>query len=133
MNQTSSKAMIPVDQRRQERYRLLRQPDSPLYIRTLTLRSVAMAVKDVSSGGVSVYFERELPILSRVSIEFTAPAMQLDVQGVVIWCRPRHEADIDARHEPNAYVVGIELFSPLMLLSAFRDALPVHALVMDGL
>ena len=92
-----------------------------------------MAVKDVSSGGVSVYFERELPILSRVSIEFTAPAMQLDVQGVVIWCRPRHEADIDARHEPNAYVVGIELFSPLMLLSAFRDALPVHALVMDGL
>ena len=133
MNQASTNAQTSGDQRRQERYRLLRQPDSPLYIRTPMLRSAAMAVKDVSSGGVSVYLERDVPILSRVSIEFPAPAIQIEVQGVVIWCRPRHEADIDARHELNAYVLGIELFSPLMLLSAFRDALPVHALVMDGL
>jgi len=133
MNHTSTMAMILSDQRRQERYRLLRQPDSPLYVRTPMTRTAAMAVKDVSSGGVSVYLERELPVSSRVSIEFTAPALQLEVQGLVAWCRPRHEADTDARHELNAFVLGIELFSPMMLLSAFRDALPVHALVMDGL
>jgi hypothetical protein len=133
MNHTSTTAMTLSDQRRQERYRLLRQPDSPLYVRTPTLRTAAMAVKDVSRGGVSVYLERDFPTSSRVSIEFTAPAIQLEVQGLVAWCRPRQESDTDARHEIHAFVLGIELFSPMMLLSAFRDALPVQALVMDGL
>ena len=114
--------------RRQERYRLLRQPDAPLYVRTGWSRTTAMAIKDVSNGGVSLYLERELPVASRVSIEYAAPNLMLNVNGVVAWCRARHETDIDAAHDGDAYILGIELFSPMMLLSAFRDALPIHAL-----
>jgi hypothetical protein len=127
---TSAEAAMSImaNLRRQERYRLLRQPDAPLYVRTGWSRVTAMAIKDVSNGGVSLYLERELPIAARVSIEYAAPTLMLNVLGVVAWCRARQETDTDTDHAGEAYILGIELFSPMMLLSAFRDALPVHAL-----
>lgn len=134
MSQTESPSQLPIDQRRkQERYRLLRQLDAPVYVRSGWIRSEAMAVKDVSHGGVSLYLERELPVAARVSIEYAAPAMTLNVQGVVAWCRERQDQDTDLTTEARAWVLGVELFSPVMLLSAFRDALPVHALSRDGI
>ena len=133
MHEATAKLRILTDQRKQERYRLNRQPDFPLYIRTPLSRSAAMAVKDVSVDGVSIYVEQPLPIAMRVSVEFAASPVQLDVQGVVAWCRPRHQADKDAEYATDAHVLGIELFSPMILLSAFRDALPVYALVLDDL
>jgi hypothetical protein len=124
---------LPAEQRKQERYRLLRQPDAQVVVRTGWLRSAAMAVKDVSHGGVSLYLERALPVASRVSIEYAAPALTLNVEGLVAWCRGRQDADTDLIHLPNAWVLGVELFSPVLLLSAFRDALPVHALSVSGI
>ena len=131
MHEATAKLRILSDQRRHERYRLLYQPASMLYVRTPAVRSPAMAVKDVSVDGVSIYVDRALPVSTRVSVEFAGSPVQLDVQGVVAWCRPRHEADKDAEHAVDAYVMGIELFSPMLLLLAFRDALPVEALVLE--
>jgi len=131
MHEATGKLRILSDQRRHERYRLLCQPVSMLYVRTPAVRSPALAVKDVSVDGVSIYVDRALPVSTRVSIEFAASPVQLDVQGVVAWCRHRHEADKDAEHAVDAYVMGIELFSPMLLLLAFRDALPVEALVLE--
>ncbi|MCX7057882.1 MAG: PilZ domain-containing protein [Pseudomonadota bacterium] len=128
MTSADATTSIAANLRRQQRYRLLRQPDATLYVRTGWLRATAMAIKDVSNGGVSVYLERELAIASRVSIEYAAPNLTLNVNGVVAWCRARQDTDIDTTHQGDAYILGIELFSPMMLLSAFRDALPVHAL-----
>lgn len=124
--------LLTADQRSQERFSLLRQPDAPLYVRTGWSRNVAMAIKDVSNGGVSLYLERELPIASRVCIEYSAPNLTLNVNGVVAWCRERDEHDIDALVGGAAYILGIELFSPMMLLSAFRGALPVQALALNA-
>ncbi len=132
MNPNYSPAPPPSDQRKQDRYRLLRQPDALVYVRTGWARSAAMAIKDVSSAGVSLYLERALPVASRVSIEYAAPSMMMNVNGVVVWCRTRQDSDTDAGEGLRAWVLGIELFSPMMLLSAFRDALPVHALTMAG-
>lgn len=128
MNDTSALQRIAIEQRKQERYRLLRQPDAPVIVRTGWLRSPVMAVKDVSPGGVSLYLERELPVSTRLSIEYAAPGLTLNVEGLVAWCRARHESDTDLLHLPPAWVLGVELFSPMLLLTAFRDALPVHSL-----
>ncbi len=127
-----SQQLIPVDLRKQERYRLLRQPAAALYIRAGRSFSEAMAIKDVSSGGVSVYLDHDLAVGSKVAVEYSAPHLTVNVNGMVIWCRARQESDEDAKYATDAYVLGIELFSPMILLSAFRDALPVHALSMGG-
>jgi|HubBroStandDraft_6_1064221.scaffolds.fasta_scaffold288665_1 PilZ domain len=130
MNQSQLHEMIVAEERKQERFRLLRQPAAPLFVCTVGMRAEALAVKDVSSSGVSLYLERPLPTASKVSIEYEARHLTLNVNGVIIWCRARQDSDIDVPDFAEACVIGVELFSPMLLLSAFRDALPVYALSM---
>jgi hypothetical protein len=133
MHDPDATQKLPIEQRRQERYDLLHQPSAPVYVLMGWARFAAMAVKDVSSGGVSLYLERELPVGSRVSIEYATRSMKLDVQGVVAWCHRRQAQDPELAGALHTWVLGVELFSPVLLLSAFRDALPVQALTMAGI
>jgi len=54
--------------------------------------------------------------------------VSVKVEGVVAWCRARGAEDTDIPAAAQAHVVGVELFSPTVLLTAFRDALPATAL-----
>ncbi|MEP6885485.1 MAG: PilZ domain-containing protein [Gammaproteobacteria bacterium] len=128
MHQSQLREMIVAEERKQERFRLLRQPAAPVFLCTLGVRAEALAVKDVSRGGVGLYLEQPLPTGLQVSIEYEARHLTLNVNGVIIWCRPRQDSDIDVPDFAEACVIGVELFSPMLLLSAFRDALPVYAL-----
>lgn len=120
MNQLRLHEMTVAEERKQERFRLLRQPGEPLYVCTVAMRIEALAVKDVSSNGVSLYLERHMPIGSQVSIEYEAPHFKLSVNGMIIWCRARLDSDIDAPDSAAAWVIGVKLFSPMLLLSALR-------------
>lgn len=127
MNQLRLHQMIVAEERKQERFRLLRQPGEPLFVCTFAARVQALAVKDVSSSGVSLYLERHMPVGSQVSIEHEARYFKLNVNGMIIWCRSRLDSDIDAPDFAAAWVIGVELFSPMLLLSALRDAPTVYA------
>ena len=126
MNPSQSHELIVAEGRKQERFRLLRQPAAPLFVCALGMRTQVLAVKDVSSGGVSLYLERPLPTASHVSIEYEAEELTLNVNGVIIWWRARLDSDIDSPDLPESCVIGVELFSPMLLLSALRDALTVY-------
>jgi PilZ domain len=113
---------MPSEQRRQQRFRLVHQPAGPLYVIAAGKRHRATSINDVSSAGLSVCLDDALPVLTNVAIELESAGVTLDVNGVVVWCRA-HRASDEAGSE-HGHVLGIELFSPMMLLSALRDALP---------
>jgi len=113
---------MPADQRRQQRFRLLHQPAGPLHVIAADQRHRATSINDVSSAGLSVCLDESLPVLTNVAIELESAGGTLDFNGVVVWCRAHRPSD-EAGSE-HGHVLGIELFSPIMLLSALRDALP---------
>jgi hypothetical protein len=118
------------EKRRQERHRLIHQPIAPVVVIHGDTRLTASAVNDVSSSGISLCLTTELPVPAPVAIEFQMDGMTLDVNGVVAWCRGHRPSDENIGHAN--FVLGIELFSPMLLLSAFRDALPQDAETFDG-
>jgi hypothetical protein len=113
------------DKRRQARYRLVHQPTVPVVVVHGDERLTATAVNDVSSSGISLCLGRALAVPTQVAIEFQSDGLTLDVNGVVAWCRGHRPSDEEGSEE--SFVLGIELFSPMLLLSAFRDALPKDA------
>jgi hypothetical protein len=113
------------DKRRQARYRLIHQPTAPVVVVHGDERLTATAVNDVSSSGISLCLGRALAVPTQVAIEFQSDGLTLDVNGVVAWCRGHRPSDEEGSEE--SFVLGIELFSPMLLLSAFRDALPKDA------
>jgi hypothetical protein len=113
------------DKRRQARYRLVHQPTAPVVVVHGDERLTATAVNDVSSSGISLCLGRALAVPTQVAIEFQSDGLTLDVNGVVAWCRGHRPSDEEGSEE--SFVLGIELFSPMLLLSAFRDALPKDA------
>lgn len=66
-----------------------------------------------------------------MAIEFHSDGLTLDINGVVAWCREHRPSDEEGADE--SFVLGIELFSPMLLLSAFRDALPKDAETFEDL
>lgn len=118
-----------VEKRRQSRYRLAHQPAGPVFVLHGAQRLPATAVNDVSSSGISLCLSVAPPVTSRVAIEFLSDGMTLDVNGVVAWSRAHQPTDEEGADE--SFVLGIELFSPMLLLSAFRDALPHDTLTFD--
>ncbi len=119
--------MTKTEQRRQIRYPLRRQPAGTLRLFSRGLVLQALAVKDVSVGGVGLYLERALPPGSPVALEY-AGQVSVKVQGIVAWCRARGAEDADIPPAVEAHVVGVELLSPAVLLTAFQEALPATAL-----
>ncbi len=113
------------EQRRQSRYRLAHQPATAVVVVHGADRHTATAVNDVSSSGISLCLPVALSVPAPVAIEIKTDGLVMDVNGVVAWCRKHRPSDEEGADE--SFVLGIELFSPMMLLSAFRDALPKDA------
>lgn len=121
--------MSSAEQRRQTRYRLAHQPTTPVVVVYAGQRLTATAVNDVSSSGISVCLDAAVAVRTTVAIEFQSDGLTLDVNGSVAWCRPHWPSD--EQGGDSGHVLGIELYSPMLLLSAFRDALPRDAQTFD--
>jgi PilZ domain len=119
------RSMTQHDKRRQSRYRLVHQPTGPVVVIHNDERQQSTAVNDVSSSGISLCLPTALPVRAPVAIEFQSDGLTLDVNGLIAWCRPHRPSDEEGSEQ--SFVLGIELFSPMLLLSAFRDALPHDA------
>jgi hypothetical protein len=111
---------LPTEQRTEDRLALSRQPDGKLSVLTPFTRLGAMRVRDISRSGISVELERPISPETPVSVEYVADEINLSVTGRLAWAR-QTTPDGD---QPAAasYVVGIELFSPGLLLNFLPTA-----------
>ena len=99
---------------------LRQQPPGRLSVLTPHARVAAHWVRDISRTGISLELERPIGAETPVSVEYVAGDIKLCVNGRLAWSHPG-----DSRTEgmPSAaHVVGIELFSPGLLLNFLPTA-----------
>ena len=109
------------EKRRQERYAFERQPEGKLYLTTGDLRQ-RVGINDMSSSGVSLFLDHEITVPSRVRVEYSDSKMRVEAYGTATWCRPRNSEETGESPIAVAgnFNVGIELVSPMLLLSMFQ-------------
>jgi hypothetical protein len=52
----------------------------------------------------------------QVSVEYLEPTLKLELNGMVAWCTAQEEPT-DAVETYGRYIVGIQLFSPVLLMA----------------
>ncbi|MDB6084176.1 MAG: hypothetical protein JWN43_2057, partial [Gammaproteobacteria bacterium] len=72
-------------------------------------------IKDISSSGLRMYLNTHLAERLQIAIEYIEPALKLEMSGTVAWCVTGEEGDAAAAH--GRYIVGIQLFSPVLLMA----------------
>lgn len=108
--------MLDIEKRRQERFVLAHQPAGEIFLHTGEIRHPVSGIHDISDAGASVFLEQSIAVPQRVSIEFADAGMKLEVYGNATWCAAR-EGESGEIPGPEGYILGIELLSPLLLLS----------------
>jgi hypothetical protein len=108
--------MTVIEQRRQQRYPLLRQPAGEFLLRTPTARYPIEVITDISSSGIQIYLDTSLSTLLQVTVEYVEPTLKLDVNGIVIWCAAPADGP-DNADSAGRYVIGIQLLSPMLLMA----------------
>lgn len=108
-------AAVPVEQRGEDRLQLARQPDGRINVRTPFASVASMLVRDISRSGISLELERPISPETPVSVEYLADDIQLSVNGRLAWSRTTESRPGSVA--AAGYVVGIELFSPGLLLN----------------
>jgi hypothetical protein len=107
--------MADDNNRREERYPLESQPTGQLFLRSVAGRFQIKEIRDISSGGMSIYLNREVAASSKVAIEYADGKAQVEVYGTVVWCSERNEGKTHQEQRIDRFVLGIQLLSPLML------------------
>jgi hypothetical protein len=79
-------------------------------------RIVIESLRDISNSGISFSLNQQVAVSEKISIEYADPHVKLEVFGRVAWCR-KTEAKADATLHPSAYLMGVELMSPMMLFA----------------
>ena len=104
------------EQRTEERLALSRQPSGKITVSTPFGRIESSRVRDISRSGISLEVDRPIGQETPVSVEYSESSLNLSVNGRLAWSRT-NEKPADAAVAASAYVVGIELFSPGLLLN----------------
>lgn len=90
---------------------------------TLLMQGRRIAVerlRDISHAGISFFLTQELPESEGVTLEYQDSHVKLEVFGRIAWCS---QARAEAAHAPQgAYLVGLELLSPMMLYAVLPKA-----------
>lgn len=107
------------EQRKLDRYPLTRQPEGKVFLRTANTRHQITEIRDISRYGISFYLDHSMEVSAQVSVEYTDTKVKLEVYGRVAWCAERPNESTHARSKPE-YVLGIELMSPMVLLTMFQ-------------
>jgi hypothetical protein len=112
--------MTIIEQRKNRRFPVLRQPAGDVLLRTGTAAYPVNVIKDISSSGIRVYLHYGLPVSSRLIVEYVEPNLKLEVNGTVAWCATRRISTVVA-DEAGSFVIGVELFSPVLLLAVMNQ------------
>jgi hypothetical protein len=113
---TEAGRMTIVEHRKHQRYQLLRQAPGEFRLLTPTERYPIDVIKDISNSGIRVYLNTPLAERLPIAIEYVEPTLKLELNGMVAWCT-EHESDGGAVESCGRYVVGIQLFSPVLLMA----------------
>ena len=103
------------EQRGEDRIVLSEQPQGRLTVLTSHSRVDAIRVRDISRSGISLELDRLIHPDTPVSVEYVQDALDLSVNGRLAWSRSNSGSGDETA--AAAYVVGIELFSPGLLLN----------------
>jgi len=108
--------MTVVEHRKDLRYPLVRQAAGEFRLLTAAAAYPIEVIKDISSSGIRVYLNTCLAERLQVSIEYVEPTLKLELNGMVAWCTELEERT-DAVETYGRYIVGIQLFSPVLLMA----------------
>jgi hypothetical protein len=101
--------------RTEDRLALSRQPDGRISVLTPFMRIAAVRVRDISRSGISIELERPISPETPVSVEYVEHDLNINVSGRLAWSQ--ETAVTQDKPALASYVVGIELFSPGLLLN----------------
>ena len=108
--------MTILEQRRHPRYPLIRQPVGEFLLQTPTEKYPIKVINDISSSGIQIYLDVELPALLQVAVEYVEPSLKVKVNGIVAWCAARAHGTDDG-DSPGRFIIGIQLLSPMLLMA----------------
>jgi PilZ domain len=108
--------MTVVEQRKHQRYPLVRQAAGEFRLLTPVGTYAIDVIKDISSSGIRVYLNTYLAERLAVSVEYVESTLKLELNGTVAWCAAQEE-ETGASETFGRYVVGVELFSPVLLMA----------------
>lgn len=108
--------MTLLEQRKHQRYPLVRQPVGEFRLQTPTAIYPIQVINDISSSGMRIYLDTKLATRLQVVVEYIEPSLKLEVNGMVAWCAVRLQPK-DAGDTPGRFVIGIQLLSPMLLMA----------------
>ena len=108
--------MTVVEHRKHHRHPLARQPVGGFRLLTPAAAYPIDVIKDISSSGIRVYLNTCLAERLQIAVEYVEPSLKLELYGLVAWCAAQEE-NSDAIKTYGRYVVGIQLFSPVLLMT----------------
>jgi hypothetical protein len=108
--------MTIIEQRKHQRYPLVRQPVGEFRLQTPTATYPIEVINDISSSGMRIYLDINLAARLQVAVEYIEPSLKLEVNGIVAWCAARMRRK-DASDSPGRFVIGIQLLSPMLLMA----------------
>jgi hypothetical protein len=104
------------EHRQHQRYPLLRRAPGQFRLLTPTASFPIDAIRDISNSGIRVYLDTRLEERLRIAVEYVESTMKLELNGMVAWCG-EHESEGGTGTTGGRYVVGIQLFSPMLLMA----------------
>ncbi|AXS80928.1 PilZ domain-containing protein [Dechloromonas sp. HYN0024] len=107
--------MFPEEKRKQERHSFENPPEGALFLLSNGARLEVAGINDISNSGVSLGLDQPLVVAQQVTVGFADAAVCVQVRGTVTWCAPADDAT-----KPGSFAVGIELTSPMLLLSMLK-------------
>jgi hypothetical protein len=113
---TGTGRMTIVEHRKHHRYPLVRRAVGGFRLLTPSAAYPIDVIKDISSSGIRVYLNTCLAERMQIAVEYVEPTLKLELNGMVAWCAAQEE-ETDAIKTYGRYVVGIQLFSPVLLMS----------------
>jgi hypothetical protein len=108
--------MTIVEHRKHQRYPLAQRAPGEFRLLTPTETFPIEVIKDISNSGIRVYLNTPLAERLRIALEYVEPTLKLELNGMVAWCTA-HEDDGGVVETCGRYVVGIQLFSPVLLMA----------------
>jgi hypothetical protein len=111
--------MFREEKRKQERYSFELPPEGTVFLVRQGVRLPVTGIKDISNSGVSLSMDEAVEVFAPVTVEYDDTRACVQVCGFVTRCAPAGEAD-GADAGAGRFIIGIELASPLLLLSMFQ-------------
>jgi sulfur relay (sulfurtransferase) complex TusBCD TusD component (DsrE family) len=107
--------MLREEKRKQERYTFERPPEGTLFLVRDGVRLPVAGINDISNSGVSLDMNDALAVSQPVTVEYADAVVCVQVRGTVTWCAPASDPA-----KAGSFVLGVELASPMLLLSMFQ-------------